>query len=363
MKSKVLIRMLTVDDAAAFVEHLVRNLPTPGVRAAPISDPFPKSHNLDVPERIESAQKRWVTPVDTLGWSRAWGAFADGRVVGEITLSTSRLIETQLHRAILGMGIEPEFRGTGIGADLLVTALNWAKEQQTLAWIDLGVFAHNTAARRLYGNFGFMEIGRCIDCFRVDDLRVDDIQMTLELSQYVSRDQNNSRKVSVQLEPHDANWKIGFLRMKSMMEEVFGALLKQVEHFGSTSIPGIAAKPVIDMIGLVTSLSELDQKISLGLPKVITCLGENGVAGRRYLVLDIPGEKRAHMHLFEDGHPEYTDRILFRDFLRENFDVAKEYETLKQKLCVAHGDDPVAYWMGKQSFVKSTLARAKLRSI
>lgn len=82
------------------------------------------------------------------------------------------------------MGIEAEFRGNGAGTALLATALNWAKEQNFLAWIDLGVFAHNSAARSLYGKFGFIEMGRCIDCFRVDDLRVDDIQMTLDLGQY-----------------------------------------------------------------------------------------------------------------------------------------------------------------------------------
>jgi ribosomal-protein-alanine N-acetyltransferase len=184
LRSKLLIRMLTRDDATAFVDHLVRNAPTPGVGSPPISDPVPRNHKIDVPARIESAQKRWVMPIDKLGWSRAWGVFAGSNIVGEITLSTSRLIETQLHRTILGIGIEPEYRGTGVGTALLAAALGWAKDQKSLAWIDLGVFAHNAAARRLYGKFGFIEVGRCIDCFRVDGLRVDDIQMTLDLNQY-----------------------------------------------------------------------------------------------------------------------------------------------------------------------------------
>lgn len=187
MKNNVSIRMLTVDDAAAMVEHFVRNDPTPGVGSPPISSPIPKTHVIDVVARTESAKKDWVMPVDQLGWERAWGVFAKGKIVGEISLSSSRLIETQLHRAILGMGIEPEYRGSGLGTILLATALDWAKEQSSLAWIDLGVFAHNAQARRLYGNFGFRETGRCIDCFRVDGLSVDDIQMTLELSQYDSR--------------------------------------------------------------------------------------------------------------------------------------------------------------------------------
>lgn len=190
MKHNISIRLLTCDDAPAFAEHLARNAPTSGVGAPPISSPFPRSHQTDVPARIESARKRWVMPIDQIGWGRAWGAFANGALVGEASLSSSRLIETQLHRAILGMGIEPEYRGTGIGTALLAAAVNWAKEQDSLAWIDLGVFAHNAAARGLYGKLGFVEVGRCIDCFRVDDFRVDDIQMSLDLKQYEFKSTN-----------------------------------------------------------------------------------------------------------------------------------------------------------------------------
>ena len=192
MKSTLSVRMLAVEDAPAFVDHLVRNAPSPGVRSPPISDPFPSSQKIDAAAYLKSAQRRWLIPAGEPGWGRAWGVFANSSfekdfLVGEVTLSTSRLIETQMHRAILGMGIEPSYRGNGLGTEMLKTALSWAKEQHFLAWVDLGVFAHNAPARRLYANFGFQEIGRCVDCFRVDDVRVDDIQMTLDLSQYTPR--------------------------------------------------------------------------------------------------------------------------------------------------------------------------------
>ena len=73
MDTNLSIRMLTPNDAIAFVDHLVRNAPTPGVGAPPISDPFPRGHKIDVPARIESTQKRWMMPVNKLGWSRGWG--------------------------------------------------------------------------------------------------------------------------------------------------------------------------------------------------------------------------------------------------------------------------------------------------
>ena len=180
------------------------------------------------------------------------------------------------------------------------------------------------------------------------------------LSNWVNAKQTELKKPLITLESHHAEWKNSFFKLKSKVDGLFGSVVKNIDHFGSTSIPGIAAKPIIDMIGLTTSLSDLDQKISLGLPTTITCLGENGVVGRRYFVIEMPGEPRAHLHLFEVGNQEYDDRVLFRDFLRENHIAAKEYEQIKLKLSASHAEDPVAYWMGKQSFAKSTLEHARL---
>ena len=61
------------------------------------------------------------------------------------------------------------------------TLISWAKVQNFLTWIDLGVFAHNTPARRLYEGFGFVECGRVVDSFRIDGHHVDDILMNLNL--------------------------------------------------------------------------------------------------------------------------------------------------------------------------------------
>lgn len=162
------------------------------------------------------------------------------------------------------------------------------------------------------------------------------------------------------LEQHQSDWVASFQKMAEVFKDVFGSALLNIEHFGSTSIPGIVAKPIIDMIGLVTSLSEVDQIATRGLPSSVTCLGENGVVGRRYFVFELPNELRGHLHLFESGSSEYEDRILFRDFLQRNADIAKQYEQLKIRLASMHGDDPTAYWHGKQSFVKSIVERARI---
>lgn len=174
---------------------------------------------------------------------------------------------------------------------------------------------------------------------------------------------NTNHSPAIVLTQHQSEWVQSFQRMKSMSENFFGKTLLRLEHFGSTSIPGIVAKPIIDMIGLVTSLPDLDDKVARGLPSAITCLGENGVAGRRYFVFDVADEVKGHLHLFVHGSCEYEDRILFRDFLQQNPETAKQYEALKIQLCAVYCDDPIAYWHGKKSFVIEVVEKARMRDI
>jgi RimJ/RimL family protein N-acetyltransferase len=187
MSDQQKIRMLNTSDAAEFARHLARTVSEEDSTLVPISSPFPRSFKVDEAVSIETSLRSWNNAVDNVGWTRTWGIFSGEKIVGEVSLSNSRLIETQRHRAILSMGIEREFRSQGLGSLLLSKALNWAARQEALAWIDLGVFSHNAHARRLYNKFGFIEFGRVIDRFRVDNFRIDDIQMSLELSQYIPK--------------------------------------------------------------------------------------------------------------------------------------------------------------------------------
>ena len=84
-----------------------------------------------------------------------------------------------VHRCLLGTGVHREWRRSGIGQRLLDAAIEWAKADQQMAWIDLHVIASNGAAVRLYERAGFREIGLVRDCFRVDGRSVDYLSMAL----------------------------------------------------------------------------------------------------------------------------------------------------------------------------------------
>ena len=187
MKSIPQIRMLNSDDAHAFIEHNVRN------ELNSVSGPrflaFSSGDAAPFDARVQATKRKWAIPTDKQGWTQSWGAIIQEsagkeKIIGSIDLATSRLIPSQRHRVILGIGIEAEFRHLGLGKELMRTAIVWAKQQQFIDWIDLGVFAHNASARRLYERFQFMETGRTVDCFRVDGYSLDDIQMSLHLRQF-----------------------------------------------------------------------------------------------------------------------------------------------------------------------------------
>lgn len=119
-------------------------------------------------------------PVSERRWQRCWVTVDDGEIVGHVELKGDGL-STGLHRCELGIGIERPYRRGGLGRRLMRSAIEFARGTETLAWIDLRVFAHNAAGRALYRELGFVEVGLLVDRFRIDGQTIDDVIMTLRV--------------------------------------------------------------------------------------------------------------------------------------------------------------------------------------
>ena len=102
-------------------------------------------------------------------------------MVGHLYLAGG-MLRSELHRVSLGMGIKSSHRRRGGGSLLLESAIEWARNQPIIAWIDLGVFSDNPGAQALYARHGFEVLGRTPDRFRVDGHSLDDITMTLDVA-------------------------------------------------------------------------------------------------------------------------------------------------------------------------------------
>jgi GrpB-like predicted nucleotidyltransferase (UPF0157 family) len=162
----------------------------------------------------------------------------------------------------------------------------------------------------------------------------------------------------ISLVPHDPTWSQQF---ETKSQKILGALggwaweggvIYLLEHVGSTSIPGIMAKPCIDIvIGVHPFPIESAKLEALGY----TYRGENGIAGRQYFQC---GLHDVHIHLYAIGHSDIGELTLFRDYLRSSQVANRRYETLKKDL-VQTAQTRVAYTDGKASLVQTLLQEAR----
>lgn len=163
--------------------------------------------------------------------------------------------------------------------------------------------------------------------------------------------------------PYNPQWPTLFINeAESLRGKLPNALVGRIEHFGSTAIPGLSAKPIIDILVEVRSLEETE--------KQIVPIMESG--GYDYfwrtdtdppyawlIKRDAAGKRTHHIHMVE-ANSLLWDRLFFRDYLREFPAEAKRYEALKQSLSEQHTHNRVAYTEGKAEFVTIVTEKARL---
>lgn len=142
-------------------------------------------------------------------------------------------------------------------------------------------------------------------------------------------------------------------------------LVKRIEHFGSTAVPGLAAKPIIDILIEVADLEETRRRIAPLLEAQgydyfwRPSWGDSTPPFYAWFIKrDETGARTHHIHTVE-AHFEHWDRLLFRDYLLANPDVAREYGELKERLAEHHDRDRAAYTGAKTEFILKVTAKAK----
>ena len=159
--------------------------------------------------------------------------------------------------------------------------------------------------------------------------------------------------------PHDPRWCEEFEAESKHVASCLGENVVAAHHIGSTAIPGIYAKPVIDILVEVSDIHLVDERgremESLGYE----VKGEYGISGRRYFRKESCGVRTHHVHVFETGSPHIERHIAFRDHMLAHPDDAKAYSDLKRKLAEAHPTNIDAYMDGKEPFIQEVDRRAR----
>jgi GrpB-like predicted nucleotidyltransferase (UPF0157 family) len=164
------------------------------------------------------------------------------------------------------------------------------------------------------------------------------------------------KKGSVALFPHHEHWHELFAEEKARLQNAIGENILAIEHIGSTSICGISAKPIIDICAAFNENPEAEKCIAPLVNLGYEYRGEHGIAGRYYFV---KGEPRTHhLHIVKIDSDFWRSHLLFRDYLRRNSAVAKEYDNLKQELANKHAKNRDAYLEGKAEFIENVLSNA-----
>ena len=196
-----------------------------------------------------------------------------------------------------------------------------------------------------------LNLSSLLDCLKRADFknhpnRCADI---LELIEHILSELNFMKKTDpIEVVPYDPNWPTIFATEAAKIKKALGNNCIAIHHVGSTSVPGLAAKPIIDIVPVVRDILALDQNTSGMEALGYEAKGEYGMLFRRYFQ-----KKGFNVHIFEQSSAEIDGHVLFRNWMREHADDREHYATLKQDLALLYPNDIYQYVFGKDAFVKT----------
>lgn len=153
--------------------------------------------------------------------------------------------------------------------------------------------------------------------------------------------------------PHETSWRQQFEAEAKRVSAALPDIEIWLHHIGSTAIPGIVAKPIIDILMEIQDVTVLDQKNAIMEGLGYEVMGEFGLPGRRYFrKVNEAGIRTHQIHAFKRVGSEAQRHLAFRDYMIAHPDAAKAYSQLKQKLAQTHSENINAYGDGKDPFIK-----------
>lgn len=162
---------------------------------------------------------------------------------------------------------------------------------------------------------------------------------------------------TVRLVAHQAAWSTLFTEERQRLATALARLAPDIEHLGSTAVPGLVAKPILDIGVGVKRLEDAasharEQLASLGYQ----AFGDRSGKGELFFARG-PDEARTHyLHLLARDNPDWRAALVFRDRLRADADLRREYGALKLELADRHADDRAAYSAAKLTFIERVVA-------
>ncbi len=162
----------------------------------------------------------------------------------------------------------------------------------------------------------------------------------------------------IEVRPYDPTWPARFEAEAALLRTILGTEVVTVHHIGSTSIPGIKAKPIIDILLEVQDIERIDNynaqmEIHGFMPR-----GEYGLPRRRFFPRTVNGRRTTHVHSWQNGDPEIKRHLIFRDYMCAHPSAAEAYGRIKTNLAAQFADEREKYSDGKYAFVQEMERKA-----
>jgi GrpB-like predicted nucleotidyltransferase (UPF0157 family) len=169
---------------------------------------------------------------------------------------------------------------------------------------------------------------------------------------------------AIEIVDYDPQWPVVFAYLSAVLERALDELAQAIEHVGSTAVPGLCAKPIIDFDVVIASRARLPEAVRLLAELGYRHEGDLGISGREAFArpgADVPrdGSGRLwpthHLYVCAQDNPELHRHLAFRDHLRSDAAAAAAYGELKRRLAQQCAYDRESYWRGKTAFVEAIL--------
>lgn len=191
-----------------------------------------------------------------------------------------------------------------------------------------------------------------------------DIELVDSFSSHLSNLGLGLRRKTVRLDSYNPNWKTAFEWVSKALESTLVEIPCEIHHAGSTSVPGLSAKPILDLLLIFPSSNKQEEAISklqeIGFVfkgDIIGEMDEEKIDFERHFYSYYDDKMEVdyvHLHSFTKGHPHLKQMIDFRDLMRKKTEVLKAYEALKQDLHTS-GKTRKDYTVSKKSFIEEAL--------
>ena len=279
--------------------------------------------------------------------------------------NVNEIIRGLFQNAYLGFYAVNDYANKGYMSKALKLILEKIFKELKLHRLEANIQPDNVNSIQLVKNNGFRYEGFSPRYLNINGQWCGHEHWVMTLEDYIRNDPEVLKSDRIDIVPYNSEWvNLACAEISKLHEVLRFKTIIDIQHVGSTAIPGIAAKPIIDLQIAVTSLEE----IKIVAISVLNKIGyeywyENPDPERLFFVKGMPpfGEKRTHhVHIVESDSRHWHEKILFRDYLIAHPEIAHEYEQLKIELAHRYSYDREQYTKEKTTFIKNILQKAQV---